>query len=65
MLIPKWALRISLGLRKFTLDFLPAVLRERDLKSVSLLAWALGLSLSQPGDISTAGNSDVTHFRDA
>lgn len=62
MLIPKRASRISSGLRKFTLDFLPAVLSKQDLKSVSLPAWALGLSLSQPGHICTAGNSDVTHF---
>lgn len=42
MLIPKRALRISLELRKFTLDFLSAVLSKRVLKSMQSPAWALG-----------------------
>ena len=61
MLIPKWALRISLKLRKFMLDFLSVVLSKQVLKSVQPPCLGTGfVSLSKPGHVCTARNSDVT-----
>ena len=63
MLIPQWALRISLKLRKFMLDFLSAVLSKQVFKSVQSPCLGTGfVSLSKPGHVCTARNSDVTHF---
>ena len=63
MLIPKGVLRLSLKLRKFTLDFLSAVLSKQVLKSVQSPCLGSGsLSLSKPGHVCIARNSDVTHF---
>lgn len=62
-LFPNGALRISLELRKFTLDFLFTVLRKRVLKCAQSPCSGSGsLPLSQPGDIWAEGRTDVTHL---
>lgn len=65
MLLPKWAWKISLKLRKFTLHFLFSVVHKRVLKSVQSPCMGAGLlPLSQPGYIWTVGYLEVTCLRD-
>lgn len=44
MLIPKWATRLSLNLRKFMLDFLPALLSKWIILSGCFFVWVMGSS---------------------
>lgn len=65
MLLPKWAWKISLKLRKFTLHFLFSVVHKRVLKSVQSPCMGAGLlPLSRPGYIWTVGYLEVTCLRD-
>lgn len=63
MLIPKWALRISLKLRSSRLTSFSTVLSKRVLKSMQSPCLGSGsLSLFQPAHVWSARNSDGAHL---
>lgn len=63
MLIPQWALRLSLRLRKFTPDFLPTVLSKRALRSVQPACLGSGSVIVSAWTHLHCQEPHVSHFR--